>query len=189
MRSQSSGSSDSRLRFLTFVPALLTRMSIVSMAAATSSMADLTVERSAMSQVAIRALSPPVFIAARARSSLLRSRPTRATRRPIPASVTAIAWPIPLPAPVTSAVCKVAANPVSLREKNSRGDPGIAAAQRKSRTRRARSLYLTGNRSRIPDLNLRSREDGRRVRGGCLPCGHRLEKLGEDGLIERGRRI
>ena len=44
-----------------------------------------------------------------ARSSFSRSRPTRATRRPISASVVAMLRPIPLPAPVTSAVFKFAA--------------------------------------------------------------------------------
>ncbi len=61
MRSQSEGSSVSRLRFRTLVPALQTRTSIVSNAAVTSLTAAFTATLSAMSQVATMAVSRPLF--------------------------------------------------------------------------------------------------------------------------------
>ena len=59
IRSQSAGSRDSRLRFLTFVPALQTSTSIASKAARIWSTTALTANRSLISQAATKAESRP----------------------------------------------------------------------------------------------------------------------------------
>ena len=63
---------------------------------------ELTASRSATSSGSIRVSSRPTR--SRVAPSLAGSRPTRATRRPIRASSMAVARPIPLPAPVMTAV-------------------------------------------------------------------------------------
>ena len=106
MRSQSAGSSDSRLRFLTLVPALQTRTSIAPKAASTWSTTALTANRSAMSQGATKAESLPAGQPGAVPFELLAIAADQGHAQPHSAKVLAMLRPIPLPAPVTSAVFK-----------------------------------------------------------------------------------
>jgi len=92
------------------VPALQTKTSIDPSDSITCSTVAFTEPRSATSQENISAESRPWLNSARVCPSLLSSRPIKASRRPSESRTLAIPRPMPLPAPVTSAVFNVPLN-------------------------------------------------------------------------------
>src|SRR5580658_713782 len=86
------------------MPALLTRMSMSGISARSASHALAIAAPSATSTASARALPPDCVIAAAAAPQESADLDTQMTMTPLRASVSAIARPIPRPAPVTSAV-------------------------------------------------------------------------------------
>jgi hypothetical protein len=190
---------------------LHTRTSIDSRAASTWRMSDSTANRSLMSQGATKAVSLPLTKLARVRSSFARSRPTSATRSPLSASVLAMLWPIPLPAPVTSAVFKFAVKAISSRgvlPRQSRSSPdarlarprGITASHCTVRAPVRRPMIVDPNEMPLHDSGMANLPESgkaswyskrRQPRRPGGHCGHRLgvhfRKSRSHGPIRRSR--